>query len=245
MKLTDATTRVRQNLKDTALSGSGAQLLSDTEITSQLSGAVNTYSQTRPQLKVKEYTGDGSTYDFTLPTDWEDEFSMIIGGMNEKIEYPAGEQVPTFIEDEDWMIYDLTSPKKLRLINDSPSSTEKVRIRYTIRHYLNNESTPTSIPDADFDAVLALATAYCCDILATQSAGSTDSTISADSVNYRDSQLRYSQQATAWREKYRDHMGIDKDGGPAAAGASADMDLDPSWKSQGYGDFVTHPKANR
>jgi hypothetical protein len=80
-------------------------------------------------------------------------------------------------------------------------------------------------------------------MLATRAAGSSDSTIGADSVNYRDAQLRYKQQAEAWMQSYSDRMGQAMDGTPAGASANA------NWNSRNLNvfgrDWLTHPRRFR
>jgi len=55
-----------------------AAILTSTQIDAFIASALETYSKDKPLKKPKEYTGDGN-YDYSLPSDWIDGFSVVIG----------------------------------------------------------------------------------------------------------------------------------------------------------------------
>ncbi len=207
------------------------EILKMTEYHQFVLQAVTIYGQDKPCEKVAEINGDGS-YDYTLPNDWKDGVSIVI-----RVEYPAGERIPVYIEAEDWCIYDSGSDKKLRFLQYSPSSTEKFRLTYTIPYDSDNIN---NIPQPDQEAIVGLAASLCCEALANYYAQTTDATISADAVNYQDKSRQYSRRGKELRELYNKFIGK-KDGEIRAAGSIADWDVNYPWG----GDRLTHPKKQR
>jgi hypothetical protein len=120
--------------------------------------AVRQYSHHKPLIQTYDITGDG-TATYSLPSDWVDNFSELVS-----VEYPADYQDPVWLKLDDVFIYNDGSAYKLRFPEYEPSSSETVRIRYTIPHTLDEDST--TIPDTDFEAVANLATAVCAMALA-------------------------------------------------------------------------------
>ncbi len=74
------------------------EFLSDTEIKAFIDDAVLQYSKDRPLKKKFEVVGN-SEYEQALPSDWVDGFSFA-----DNIEYPAGDQNPTFIDKNEFNI---------------------------------------------------------------------------------------------------------------------------------------------
>ena len=174
--------------------------------------AVARYSKDRPRKVLSSFTGSASHY-YDMATNmssWVRGFSVI-----EKIDYPApdltGDEEPDWREGRDFEVYlSATDTEYLYFPVHEPGTAETVRVWYSAPH-THTDSTDT-VYAGDIEAVRDLATSFVCEMLATRAAGSRDSGISADSVNYRDSQLRYTQEAKAWLEKYRLGLGLPADG---------------------------------
>lgn len=205
-----------------------------------LSQAVLVFSKDRPQKKMKEETGDGSKYDFSLPTDWVDGFSFILGD----IEYPADlYQDPAYIEEGDWIFFKklvaTVSTVYLRIRTFIPASGHKLRYEYAIPHTFN-EATCT-IPDNDIESVVSLAAAFCFWALAAKFAQSTDSTIEADVIDYQRKSDLYATLAKEKMATYNSLMGLGEESkGNAAASAGVavkDLDMTFQWAE----DMLTHP----
>lgn len=82
-----------------------------------------------------------------------------------------------------------------------------------------------SIPPADFFAVCNLAASFCLSALAAKFAKTSDSTISADSVNHDARSGSHAARAKEYLKMYQAHMGLDKESEVAAAGMFVDLAL--------------------
>jgi hypothetical protein len=219
-------------------------LLSDNAaLDSAISQATTKYSQDRPYTVVEDELGNGTPF-FVLVgvgavlASWVDGFSDI-----QSIDYPAAAisatYQPTWLEPgEDWTAYRDASKTYLWLRNAAPTASETVRITYTVRH--THTSALDTVPAADSDALWDLSAHCACVMLATKMAASSDSTMGADSVNHRDGQLRFKQQAEMWLQSYAERLGLATDGSPAGASANADWDsrniqIGRRWLTHGRG----------
>lgn len=211
--------------------GSGNVLLNDTFAGEEVDAAVIQYSVDSPRERIIDLTGLTSPYiPITSLTGWVDHFSEVLA-----LDYPAGTVSATyqptwasFGEDpENIQTYRDGSATYLYLPQITPAASEKLRFYYTAMHTLNATSSDDSIPTFHFDAVCDLAAAFCCRRLATLFAKESEPTLAADSVNYRDGQLRMKQQADAFEAQYRRKIGITEKG-PEPVTATADWDASGS-----------------
>lgn len=207
--------------------------LSTAEKESFIAEGVSRYSKHRPQRKVYDIAGDGG-YDYSLPSDWVRDFSMIFS-----VEYPAGSRPANILGDKDWEIYEDSTGQKLRMLSATPNTGETIRITYTLLHAVNISSS--TIPAFDADAVANLAASLCCEALANYYVQTADSTINADVVNYRTKSQEYSSRAKRLMTLYYDHIGIDEDSPHPPAGATGNWDTDYQWGQ----DRIGHPKRLR
>lgn len=205
-------TRVRRVLKDT---DSTNPILTDNEVDQAFGAALREYSKDRPRLAIGLVSGDGSAYDFTLPRLWVAGLSSI-----RDVEYPTGDQEPATLDPDDYHIVDsvlgIQPVRKLRFRSTPDSGTDNIAVRYTTRH-VHDDELDTVLPD-DLDAVCYLAASLAALTLATKMAGSSDSTINADSVQYRTSSDLYRSTAKDLRARYDAHMGAGDREVPAAGG---------------------------
>jgi len=142
----DVRTQVVGNLGDPAK-------LTEQDIDQHIDEAVLAYSQLSPNVKAYDYTGDGSTYDFTFPSDFVDGFSSLLS-----IEAPQGEQFPVYLTQTDWIFYRSTTALKLRLLS-IPATSVVVRITYTANHIVDSDdSSLSTVPSTDIHAIVYLAT---------------------------------------------------------------------------------------
>ena len=193
------------------------------------SRAIKKYSRYRPNNSVADITGTG-THDYSLPSGWNDEFSII-----RSIEYPVGNVPADYLDADDYEIYQSPTAKKIRLQTITPSASQSFRVTFTVPR------TDTTIPDGDIDAVCNLAASLCLEELANAYVQLSDSTIAADSVNYRSKSYEAAQRAKAMMKLYKEHMGIKEDDITPAASAVKDMDM----KYPGGGERLTHPRWRR
>ena len=234
----DFKTRLETSLQDTA------EQLPPDDIDRLLSQAVLLYSKTKPCEKIHELTGDGVAYDFVLPTGWVEGFSSIVG----LIEYPADDsQSPAYIGSSDWQFFRklvvTVTTTYLRFTTFIPENGKKVRFPYTIPHVLSD--TSNTISDYDIEAVVSLAASLCFWSLAAKFAQTSDSTISADVIDYQRKSDTYSALAKEKLSLYNALMGIgssEKASLVASAGTVVkEFDVVFPWGE----DYLTHPSRER
>jgi hypothetical protein len=228
---------------ETALQDSAEKLQPDDK-SRLLSQAVFLYSQDRPRKLIHEITGDGSAYDFVLPTSWVPGFSYLTS----KIEYPADVyQDPAYIEDNEWMFFSklvlTVTTMYIRFVTFIPELSKKARFEYALPHTLGD--TTNTIPEVDIEAVVNLTTALCFLALAAKFNQSTDPTIEADVIDYQRKSDTYVALAKERMTLYNSLMGIgseSKGKAPASAGVVI-KDLDIIY-AHGE-DYLTHPSSQR
>lgn len=246
MVFTDYESGVTSRLKDTVAK------LSQADQDAAITQAVKRYSKDRPRELVTDVPGKGTAF-IDLPSiaavqnvsnavKFEDGFSEI-----ESIEFPIGDAPPTLLEDFEWQMYRTPTGLQIMLTAETPATTDTLRVTWTARHdqgTSGSNAIPTTVPDADFEAVCDLAASFSFDILAAAYARTSDSSIGADAVNYRTKSQEAASLATKFRKRYEDHLGIEGGGGASAGSGSptpgaiaiGDMDL-----LQGSGvDRLTH-----
>lgn len=206
MSLTDYVSRVDKVLPqaDTELpAGAVEEMVYD---------AVMVYSRLRPRNDVEDYAGDGSTYDFTLPTNWVQGFSSILAVEWESV----GEQEPVYLRADKWMFYLSPTGWKLRFF-EIPDGT--VRVTYTKPH------TENTVYDQDKRAVGHLVIAKTALALAGKYSGYNEPSFEADVINYRTKADEYRSQARLFERLFKEHFGMgNRDIAPAAMGWE-DLDL--------------------
>jgi len=215
-----------------------AQLIRPEEKELAINSAVRIYSKDRPLTKIKEDTSaNGTKYDFTLPNDWIDEFSFIVG----QIEYPVQStvQAVSYLDNNSWIIYEKASGPVLRMV-DIVLGIYTFRYKYTTTHIVSD--TDCTIYENDFDAVCDLAASYCFRALAAKYSQTQEPTIDADVIDYARKADEYQTLAASALKSYTDHMGRGKDAieRPGAM-AVKEMDITYPWGS----DYLTHPKTYR
>lgn len=230
--------RVRRLLKDNDTLGG---LLEDADLDRAIAGAIETYSRDRPREVADYVSGDGSTYQFALPRFWALGFSRVL-----EVEYPAGEQPRTILEPDDYEVVNtllgLQPRRYLEFRVGAPESgTNNLVLRYTARHVHTDELD--TIPPGDMEPVCWLAASYAAVELASKMAASSDSTIAADSVNYRDGVTRWRDVAKQYQALYDQAMGRGKEaaGSVVAAGLVTEWDTAPQWGATHF----YHPSRRR
>ena len=117
-----------------ALVAADSAVLEDKIISQLILDALDLFSQKLPRKVLKDITGDG-TQEYDLPSDegleWDNTFSLVLS-----IEYPTGNVPPIFLEQgysNDFVIYpETTTTFKLKFISVTPSTSETIRLIYTI-----------------------------------------------------------------------------------------------------------------
>lgn len=222
--LSDIRGRVVGAVKDDA-----GKLANPGDYDRNIRAAIARYSRHKPDLKIVDVTGNG-TQEYSLPTGWVDEFSMIIS-----IEYPVGNVPATLLDPEDFEIYRTPAAKKIRLISATPEATETFRVAFSAPR------AETTVPANDVEALVNLATSLCCEDLANAYAQTGDSTLNADVVNYRTKSGEFAARAKRLMALYKEHLGVKEDDSTPAASAVRDLDM----KYPGGGERLTHPRRDR
>lgn len=203
--------------------------LTTDDITSAISAALKRYSEHRPATRTVDVAGNNA-HDYDLPADWVDGFSDIM-----KIEYPMGQSPAQFMDRNDWTYYDDPAGVKLRLIVDTVPVSESFRMTFLVPR------TDTIVLDNDVDAVATLAASFCMTILANAFIQLGDSTIGADSVNYRTKSQEAEARAKALLKSYKEQLTLREDDTVDAAAVVGTNELD----YPGGMDRLTHPKRYR
>ncbi len=207
------------------------------EIYNFIQEAVKIYSRHCPREIVKDIAGDG-TYDYPIATHltyWSEEFSSI-----GKVEYPADEREPVYLDDEEYTTIRKEEGLYLRFLQGiTPSATQKIRVTYLGLHILSDSQS--TIPEIHEDALCNLAASLCSGALASAYAHTTDSTITADSVDHMSKSREFAARAKVQKQNYLDQIEIGEEGGVAPASAIKDIKVN----YPGGGDRLTHPKKWR
>jgi hypothetical protein len=226
-------TAIRSTLKDT---DSLNPLLSASDITRAVAGALDEYSSDRPVIEVAALSGDGSTHDFALPANWVTDFSSILA-----VESPIGQNPASYLKEELYGVYVSYLERQLtmsiRFLSAPSSGTNNVLLTYTTRH--THDTLNDTIPPGDFDAFICLAASRCALALSAKQAGSSDSTIMSDSTDHRGGDSRWRAVANELRKRYEDALHIG--GTVSAAYGTGNWDAYLSDLS----DRITHPRRYR
>lgn len=191
----------------------------------RLGDAIRFYSRISPRTNgVRDYAGDGSTYEFTLPSDWDAQFSRV-----RSIEYPQGNQDPDYLGTDQWFIYDTPSGQVLRL-KTTPASGETARVSYTRMH--NVSSQQNTVPERDKRVLCYLAASFIARNLESKYASHTEPSLGADVINYRTKQRQYADVADHFETLFKGHFGMRLRDTTPAAGAWGPIDF-PFTERQG------------
>ena len=139
--------------------------------------------------------------------------------------YVTTEQIPVPLDKEQYAIYQTDTGAVLRFLLHRPSAVEDFLVTFTTPHVLN--VTTSTIPAADDQALMDLAAANCCDMLAALYTKDLDQSINADSVDRRGKPDLYRSLAASYRRLWDTKMQT----GSAQQAAVVMTDID----RQGFG----------
>lgn len=234
--LADFIAAIDSIVKDDAPFLASTVALASTFKASAVENAVETYSKDKYLSSSVSVTGDGGK-DYDLPTDWNETFSQIT-----RVEYPAGQDPPQFLEQDDYILYrSAASGLILKFINWEPNSNQTFVVFYSLKHTVDGSSS--TVYGTDFWAVAHLAASYTLRTMASKAAQSSESTIAADAVAYRDKAKQYTDLADKYHDIYLRKMGKHKDDLKQRKFASQTKDYDP--KLQTGHTYLTHQSWRR
>jgi hypothetical protein len=202
--------------------------ITPTDRDNAITRAVERYSKDKPRLKVEDINGLGTQL-LAVPAGWVDEFSAL-----SLLEYPIGSVPPSLIEQDDVSIYRSPSGPQIQLRVSIPVGAANVRATYTIKHQLDGAAD--TIPADHREPVACWAAASLCEQLATLYAGQSDSTIQADSVDYKSKSSTFASRAKALRARYTSELGINDVSNVAAGVVVSLTDRDSRGQQR-----LTHP----
>ena len=159
-----------------------------------IQAAIDVFSHHNPAKLRAAITGVGKI--FTLPDEWINEFSQII-----QIEYPL-EQIPSkFLEQDQFELYQSDS-ESWKLIIYADTVDESLGL------YFTGLRSPISIPEELVEAFTWLCASLWFAKLANSYISSTDSSISIDTVDYKDKVAQFKEQAKYFMAMYKDFIGV-------------------------------------
>jgi len=227
---------------DTALQDNAEKLQPDDKLR-LLSQAVLIFSKDTPQEKIHELTGDASAYDFALPSDWVDGFSSFLG----KMEYPADQQNPTYLEASDWVIFKklvlTVATGYIRFLTFTPATSKVARLTYIAPHTLNDATN--TISDNNAEAVIALTASLCFWALAAKFAQSSDNTLDVDVIDYQRKSDIYATLAKEQLAAYNSLMGLGDEAKKTSSAVAGTVFKDLDIRYATGADYITHPSHQR
>lgn len=180
--------------------------------------AVRRYNRDAPRIVPKTVNGDG-TQEYATPAEWVVGKSFI-----ESMEYPAGNNPPTMIEqDDEYYVYSQSETVQKIRFRVTPQIGETFLVTFSSVHSLT--ATSSTIPDEDAPAVIAIGTAYACRLAASFFAQSRDGTIQADIVDYGQKAAQWIELASHWFAEYANMMGIGDESMVTPADDFVDWDM--------------------
>jgi|10_taG_2_1085330.scaffolds.fasta_scaffold00180_22 hypothetical protein len=219
----------------------------DAEIDQAIRQGALIYSRHRPRSKAADITGDAG---FDYPINGTNFPGYVVGFSSlDEIEFPfvSTQADPSYLERDDWTIYDDGTDVNLRFLTATPAASETIRAHYNIPRLDDVDGsvdiidgTAAVLIDTDFYAVCDLGAAKLLRHIAAKLISTGDSTLQVDTINYRSKSAECIRLAESLEKQYKDHLGISDDAGDSSVpGASVDVDFDTEFAFGG--DHVTHP----
>jgi hypothetical protein len=183
---------------------------------------------------VEDITGTG-TFDLPLSGTFIEDFSSI-----STVEYPydAASQIPSTTKETSYIVYRSPTGLMLRLLSGTPSASETVRIAYTSTHAVT--VTESTIPAHHNSAVANLAAGILAEILASEFAQKTVSSMPDLMLDMRSKAREYQTQADRYYKLWKIGIGLPESGISAAVGYR-DLDFSTSWRRP----WLLHPPVYR
>lgn len=185
------------------------KVIEPADINYQIDRAVRVLSRRNPRRFQRQITGDGSTQEWLLASaSWVPGMSSI-----EALYYPWDDtdtpHPPAALSPGDYAVYEKTANDEttyyLRLENETPSSSEYVRLIYVSPQAITDSASTCTITNPDWeDAVILLAASFCLKIMAARAIALSNSAIGADTVDYGSR----SQQYLSLSDQYRGESGL-------------------------------------
>lgn len=212
--------------------------ISDANLDRYILDALRQMEREFPFIQRKKFTGTGAKFYklSTIFTDWINDRSSV-----KRVASPA----PTIADDDEihwlgyseWEMWDDGTDEYIRL-SDALSSPDQALVVYAIPWTINGveSATATNLTRRAEEAIIYLATAITCYALASKAAGTVDSQIPGDILNYRSKEAEYRRMGDAWMKLYNDVIGAGK-----VEVSAAMVRSDYNYAGQGGTLRMTHP----
>lgn len=198
-KLQDLAQRVSDLVKD-----KDKYLTSPNDEEAAVLAAAFSFSKWKPLRRVKEYPGDGSTYNLDAPSFWAPGFSRIIEIRTPWVELSQSPARP--LSESEYLVYlDTDNVEKIKLLSTIPATGETCRVVYTAPHVIDStSSTITSVEDEE--RIIAAAAAICLHQMAAIANSNANAAFGTDSKDHTTRATQY----TALAEFYSKRSGLDE-----------------------------------
>lgn len=199
--------------------------LSAAEIDEMIFAAMRQVNKDMPRELVVDITGDG-TQSYALPAPFDRSPTSDV----KTVEVPAGEIPPLFrFRDDDWRIYEDPSKavgSQLRLIflTISPAATEIIRVTMEVPYSLTITTT-TIDNEIVFRGLILKSVVECFRALAARFAQTTDSSLTADAVDYGGRSQNFLFLSERYETNYRNLIGRGDRGAVKPAQALKEIDI--------------------
>lgn len=227
--------------------------LTDDSIKSALKSATTQYGKDRP-VKIRKRIQGTDSKEYLLSTILG---SSYIPGFTQldEVEYPSGNNPRTVLRSDSWEILDDGTAQdgsnlKLQFISVAPAANQYFIVSVPLQLSLP-EVGQQNFPDNDenFTCITLLTSAICCLKLAAAYAPSTDSSISADVVNYHDKSRKYTDLARNYSKRYAQMVFGDEEPETNTVAAFAEVqfstELGEGSNGRARGDYLFHPRQGR
>jgi hypothetical protein len=178
----------------------GRDIAAPSIVTVGILPALAEHNKRSPRELTVEVSGNGTSH-LPLPDEWDAELSVLLD-----VEYPARQDPPRFQRPGTWRVLQgLTDVTEQEIVLQcSPTSTEYVRLTFLAPWPVPTDDDPPvdALSDRQFEAVAALAAAYCCENFAALSSRSRAGGIPSDFSDGTQRSVRLSAMADRFRDRY-------------------------------------------
>lgn len=211
-----------------------ADKLTADDLDTALDAALERLGRARPRQVVEDVVAEGIVA-VPLPAAWIEDVSAL-----QAVEYPLDQPLPSLLPVAEFFVYRAPSSAQLRSTVARFTMGDTVRLTYTGAHVLTADAS--SVPTSLREGVECLAAARLLRQLAAFYAGSTDSTLQADTVQHITQSGEYLRLAKDYEGRYRDAIG---QGAAGAATVAAGTVVDWNATDSRGRDRLTHPNRYR
>jgi hypothetical protein len=195
-------------------------VLSDEKLDIHLEMGMRRLNRDLPRDRAGTISGDDGKW-YTLSaqaTSWVDGFS-VIKSIVQPTPNQANEEIIQYLDSEDYEVHDDGVSLKIRFVS-AISTGKTATIRFTTTWLLAelDGAASTTLPARLNNALAWIGAAYACYALGAQAAGTTNSSLPGDLINYRSKQREYRSMGQEFEAQYQTEVGTDDAKKAAAAG---------------------------